>query len=289
MCDILKNKNCRKVKCMLNFYIEMPQNIEKFKKNNYQLNLTAEKINDCFKYITEELIKIEYEDFDTIEVFTSMLNSSFHSWILAYTFSMAKLGDTAYSELRKSIEFLCYSSKVINNSERIRQWLNQQKDESARKLFSRECSIPMAYTNNKYKFLWPLLMIYDHTCYYGTHANVEIMSRKKARKINKKLFFDIYTDDKFILLPTAVIVQCGFKIIKGYQYLLINSLQIEISGLNEMVCDIDNELKKARMIIAFGAFKGKMPNEVISTIENNTEDIGECENFINMVKNKKKS
>jgi hypothetical protein len=79
----------------------------------------------------------------------------------------------AMGAARRSVELCCYAAKVIKNPDRAKDWITSCTDTAARSRFLGQCKIPTAFNGKDYKFLRPMLALYDMASDLGIHANFE--------------------------------------------------------------------------------------------------------------------
>lgn len=117
---------------------------ENFKKVNNALPdvyLAAEFINDHFDQLIATSLK---NDNPSDWQFASLLMvfGSHHSWIHAYINTSIGFSDLGWMSLRRSIEFVCYLSKVKDSNKRAKLWMSKGESLKNRKEFSNLFSVP---------------------------------------------------------------------------------------------------------------------------------------------------
>lgn len=133
---------------------------------------------------------------------SNMLFGLHLSWVESFYLKAAGKHDVGLMAERKAIEFACYISKVSNDNRRAELWYKHLNNSENKKSFANEFSIPCCYLSNKYSYLRPLLVHYEFTSDFGTHANINSLITKFTHND------DDITSMSFLDLPELVPSGC---------------------------------------------------------------------------------
>lgn len=247
---------------------------ENFKKVSDALPdvyLAAEFINDHF----DQLITISFKNDNPSDwQFASLLMvfGSHHSWIHSYINTSIGFSDLGWMSLRRSIEFVCYLSKIKNSDKRAKLWMSKGESLKNRKEFSNVFSVPRKYFNEKYSYLKTLLVLHDYASDYGTHANFEVLMNKYDVDEEKQKYIVSFQDIK-----KNIDTSLGMVLLSGYRILqcIIRILETEIHNYKVFSKNFENaseSIRKARLKIADREFNGNIPVEVAKNINSDNED-----------------
>lgn len=190
------------------------------------------------------------------------------AWINSFIMTVAGHIDSGWTDIRRAIEFTCYASKVINSKERAEAWMQQRTDSDARKIFSRCCRIPHAYTSTKYSYLRDLIVNYDIANYYGAHANLETLIGKYHNRndSNKETLNFTYQANKDLVYHVApIMILNGYRILQALRIIFHNKLQDKVS-YDRLMKYIDKSIIDLRIDLAKSNFNNKLPSHIAQYI-----------------------
>ena len=196
--------------------------------------LAAEYINDIFDQLFTKSFQVN-ECFLWEIAVSNMLFGLHLSWFESFYLKASGKQDVGLMIERKAIEFACYISKVSNDNRRAKLWYNHLNDIEDKKSFANEFSIPCCYLSNKYAHLRPLLVHYDFSSDYGTHANFNSLITKYAQNGDDVLSMS------FLDLPELVPSGCIATLRIG-SFLLDSLLNV----LKNKINDFENFQEKVR-------------------------------------------
>ncbi|MFD1776995.1 hypothetical protein [Paenibacillus rhizophilus] len=181
------------------------------------------------------------------------------SWINAFNMTVSGHIDTGFSELRRAVEFTCYAAKIKGSDKRAEDWMKQRSDPQAMRRFSGQFRIPTAYTNEKFKYLRPLLVTYDMANYYGAHGNLETM----AGKIHTTdgLRFSYQADREIIYLVAPSCILSGYRILQSLDAILDN-LVIRPQNFKSTKEYIEKSIRELRLDLANYRYQGRIPEDI---------------------------
>lgn len=166
-------------------------------KNKFpQLYISAETLNGLFWKMYLEYVNLNVNVQWQYAVY-NMLFGCLTSWMHAFTMSASGLDENALTSFRRSIEFVCYISKIKESNEKGQLWLNRRKDENSAKQFSNVFSVPRCYLSENYSHLKYLLVLYDFASDFGTHANISMIAPKNE-EINSEFVPIVFDEENYI-------------------------------------------------------------------------------------------
>ena len=201
-----------------------------------------------------------------------MVFGSHHSWIHSYINTSIGFSDLGWMSLRRSIEFVCYLSKIKDSNKRAKLWMSKGENLKNRKEFSNVFSVPKKYFNDKYSYLRALLVLHDYASDYGTHANFEVLMNKYDVDEGNQKYIVSFQDIK-MNIDTSL----GMVLLSGYRILqsIIRILESEIHNSNLFLKSFENaseSIRKARLRIAEHEFNGNIPVEIVKIINSDNEE-----------------
>jgi hypothetical protein len=239
----------------------IPKNFAAITEEYPKLSQAAEAINQAMTSLLMEDVSIDEEDSKQYSAYL-MLFGSHSSWITSYLMSVSGHLDTSWSEIRRSIEFVCYAAKVAGDKRRAMAWIKQRTEISFRKTFISSCSIPLNYTDDKYKYLRQLIIAYDTASYYGSHANLETLGHKYQRMDNGNVKLSYQADFEHSALDAGFIVLLGYRLLEAYRIILNPSL-INKNKIDSVAEFVKSSLRTSRLDFASRRFGKQIPYDVM--------------------------
>lgn len=187
-------------------------NYERFVEHFPTVYLAAEYINDVFDQIFSEKFLLN-ESILWENAVSNMLFGLHLSWVESFYLKASGQQDIGLMAERKAIEFACYISKVVNDNVRAELWYKHLTSDQNIKRFSNKFQIPCCYLSNKYTHLIPLLVHYDFTSNFGTHANVNSLVTKHAGNEDNNSSFSFQDLEEWIHPACIVSIRIGSLII----------------------------------------------------------------------------
>lgn len=256
----------------LPFHIENLKNNFTLLTNNYpKLYLAAEQVTDLFDQLFTERIKINNGE---LWEYTSarMLFGAYSSWVYSFLMTASALNDIGLMILRRSIEFVCYISKIKNNDERAKLWINKSDNVKNRKQFSNMFSIPNKYLSEKYRHLVPLLVWFDYASDFGTHANFATLVTKWKEENVNKFTMSFQDPSERIPLSSFSSVKVGSILIEILIKDLNNNLK-NVDELHERTNTMKKIVKEAAIEVSESEYDGNVPFNILQAINSDDKQI----------------
>lgn len=246
--------------------------------NGYpKLAEAAEAINQAMTSLLTEDVIVNVDDSRQYSAYLMAFGS--HScWITSYIMASSGHLDSGWSEIRRAIEFVCYASKVAGDKRRALAWIKQRTDIRSRKSFIASCSIPLNYTDEKYKFLRQLIIAYDIASYFGSHANLETLGHKYHGVEKDKIKLTYQSDIEYSALDAGFIVLLGFRLLVAFRKILKPSLvnKKTIESVGEYV---RMALISSRLDFASRKYGKEIPYNIVRFVyDDNQDEINEMFN-----------
>jgi hypothetical protein len=178
-----------------------------------KLNLAAEQINSIFDQLFVEQIEMSSEK-EWSRSILKLLFGAHSSWLQSYILTSAGFSESGLMLIRRSIEFTCYLSKIMNDHSKNKIWIDRNLDENHKRKFSSKFSIPGKYFNDKYQHLKPLIVWYDFASDFGAHGNFATLV-SKIKKDEVELAMAFQDDKERIPMSTGVNVRIGHIILEA--------------------------------------------------------------------------
>lgn len=255
----------------------LPQHLEHAKNNlnsliqkHPDLYLAAEQINDLFDQLFTERIIINKGD---LWEYTSarMLFGAYSSWIYSFLMTATGLNDIGLMILRRSIEFVCYISKIKNKNDRAELWINKGDSTKNRKQFNGIFSIPTAYFSPKYKHLRPLLVWFDYASDFGTHGNYAALVTKWKEEKENKFTMSFHDSPERVPVSSGSSIKIGSLLIESIVIDLKDNLR-NIEEIYERTNTMKELIKRAAIEVAGSKYDGNIPLEILQSINNDDRD-----------------
>ncbi|MBD3341416.1 MAG: hypothetical protein GF353_20085 [Candidatus Lokiarchaeota archaeon] len=245
-----------------------------FKKNNDAIPetyLAAEMISNTFDELITKNIEFKNAS-DWQYASTLMIFGSYQSWMNAYIMTCVGYYDIGLMSLRRSIEYVCYLSKIYQSDKRARIWMGKWDDNDNRKKFANKFSIPSKYFSQKYSHLMELLVMHDYASDFGVHGNFEVLTTKykKDEKTGQLIFSFVSVRDN-IELPIGMMLMAGYRILQS----IISVLKDYINNYAEFSGFFDNLSKavhQARLKSVQREYKGLVPREILDAINSDNRE-----------------
>lgn len=258
----------------------LPQHLEHAKNNlnslirkHPDLYLAAEQINDLFDQLFTERITINKGDLWEYAS-ARMLFGAYSSWIYSFIMTATGLNDVGLMVLRRSIEFVCYISKIKNKNDRAELWINKSDSTKNRKQFNGIFSIPTAYFAPKYKHLRPLLVWFDYASDFGTHGNYAALVTKWKEEKENKFTMSFHDSPERVPLSSGSSIKIGSLLIESIVIDLKGNLK-NIEEIYERINTMKEIVKRAAIEVAESKYDGNIPLKILQSINN--DDIGALE------------
>jgi len=220
----------------------------------------------------DDLLRKEIE-FDTGELWEKcskmMVVGIYESWIFAYVLTGAGFSDIGLMALRRSIEFICYLSKIFNSNERAQLWMNQLNEKNARIKFAGSFKIPDAYFKDKYQHLKYLLVTYDLASSYASHANFDMLSQKRVEmKDINEIALSFMDKKKDVPHNLGYTMLSGYRLITTLLKIFDKRLKRNPNFMNS-ISHLERMVKDARIEVANFEFNGNIARNIIDGINDN--------------------
>lgn len=265
------------------FAEDMQTNFKAFNEAFPKLYNGAEVINQGLEMLLSEIDK--NEDRFLVNFLSKMLFGTHLAWMNSYVLTSAGYKTTGLVEVRRAIEFCCYAAKIRDNKKRANLWADQRINKSAQREFSLQCSIPECYKAEKYKFLWPLILIHEEASYYGAHGNFESIIYNYTESHGKTIFH-YQMNKEYVPNSVGAIIIIGLRLLQAYNYIFQKDTYFKkYSKFNDVLEFIENEVEKARIQLAYREYNGTIPKRIIKNIKtDNKEEVNKL--FLEMIKNR---
>lgn len=255
----------------------LPQHLEHAKNNlnslirkHPDLYLAAEQINDLFDQLFTERITINKGDLWEYAS-ARMLFGAYSSWIYSFIMTATGLNDVGLMVLRRSIEFVCYISKIKNKNDRAELWINKSDSTKNRKQFNGIFSIPTAYFAPKYKHLRPLLVWFDYASDFGTHGNYAALVTKWKEEKENKFTMSFHDSPERVPLSSGSSIKIGSLLIESIVIDLKDNLK-NIEEIYERINTMKEIVKRAAIEVAESKYDGNIPLEILQSINNDDRE-----------------
>lgn len=269
---------------------------EIIRENFSSLNLRFSKVYQAGEMINglfDELLRREIE-FKTGELWEKcskmMVVGTYESWVFAYVLTGAGFSDIGLMALRRSIEFICYLSKICNSNERAQLWMNQLNQKDARIKFAGSFKIPDAYFKNKHEHLKYLLVAYDLASSYASHANFDMLSQKRVEMKDINEIALSFTDKKTdVPRNLGYIMLNGSRLIAALLKIFDKSIKRNPNFINS-IKNLEKMVKEARLEVANFKYNGNIPRDIVKGINDNDTSLMEkqYQELVSRLKAKKK-
>lgn len=252
----------------------LSHNYEIFVESFPKVYLAAEYINDIFDQIFRERFILN-EGILWMNAVSNLLFGLHLSWIESFYLKAGGQQDVGLMTERRAIEFACYISKVANSNKRAELWYKHLTSSKNVKDFSNKFKIPCCYLSNKYSHLVSLLVHYDFTSNFGSHANVNSLVTKHVVKGEDISSFSFQDLGEWIPPSCIVSILIGSLLINSVLTVLKNS----INGYDDFIkkVKVKDELIQNAQIEAYTKSNNTNPNPTIlkAILENNMDRINE--------------
>lgn len=258
--------NFYNLKTLSHFSSLIDINFNKFKTNCSKISESAEAVNQSYQALFNYFDLDKNSDWQMAVAL--MVVPAHQSWINSYLFSIAGYLDSAFSEIRRAIEFTCYALKVQGNNKRANDWIKQKTDLKSRKQFINWGVIPLNYTTRKYFILKALLVAYDVSNYFGAHATFETLSYKIPEISDEKLKIYYQSSKEIFPLFQGYIMILGYQILQVFKVVLNERIK-EKKTFDEIMKYNDSQVKQSQVIMAKLKFNNNIPDDIINSIYKN--------------------
>jgi hypothetical protein len=193
-----------------------------------------------------------------------MALAAHHSWIEGFVLTGAGHGETGLAAARRGMEFCFYAAKTAESEKRVKDWWNLEDDPKAAGRFRGQTHIPCTYSREKYRFLWPLIVLYDLASEAGVHANPASIA---PRLIMEEAIFTLrHQMDREETISRAVhMAVIGHQLYRAFSRILgpcVRNGDLQ----RQMMSFADEREKELRLGYARHTFKGRVPAKVIIDI-----------------------
>jgi hypothetical protein len=236
--------------------------------------LAAEFINDIFDQLFTERFPVNENNLWEIAV-SHMLFGLHLSWVESFYLKAAGKHDVGLMTERKAIEFACYISKVSNDNRRAEIWYKHLSNTENKKSFTNEFSIPCCYISNKYSYLRPLLVLYEFSSDFGSHANVNSLVTKYVQNDDDVTSMNFLDEPESVPSGCTATLRIGSFLIDSLLYILKNKIN-DFENFQEIVSKKDELVKNANLEV-YKYLSGEKPNPTIikEILEGNMDGINQ--------------
>jgi len=251
----------------------LPKNFDDFTTSFPKTTESAEAVYQGFDSLLTQYAELDPTNIQ-MGVVVSMGFGAQSSWVESYILAAAGHLSSSLADLRRAIEFACYSMKASKSKERASDWVNQGSDAEARKRFALSCAIPLCYEGNKYRNLRELIVQYETANYYGAHGNMQTLIQRLTVD-NKGLGFLLHVPKKERSPDAFTTVLTGYRILQVFRDALSPSIR-DTQKFKAVMDYIKQQIREARLAMAEVEFGGAVPDHVYRTIcldENPSMDI----------------
>lgn len=224
------------------------------------VSAAAEAINQTYQVLTNEDVVPDVDDIPG-GVAATITFAAHVAWAEAYVLVAAGQVETGLAALRRYIEYTAYAAKVGSSEKRARDWMHQRTDIAARRSFSGECRIPLAYAAEKYNDLWQLLVVYDMSSYFGVHGNWETVATKVRSVDNEKIILSYQTSWSIVLPATGLAVLMGYRGLTSAVKTLHSNLGKEAHCLT-LLPYVSEAVRQCRLTLTAEEFGSVIPDNI---------------------------
>lgn len=245
----------------------------------------AQAINQAMDSLLRNHIKPDHENVSQC-LATMMTIGAFSSWVDACLLASAGRISSAFSSIRRGIEYTCYLAKAGKSKEVALAWISQVTDQDARRTFSVKCSIPLAYEAEKYRVLRPLIVCWETATNYGSHGNVEAQWHNFKRIEANEIMFTFECDAKTAAMTTGFMIMCGYRILQAVVQ-WTRPWTANAQHVEPILENVTLAVKEARLELASANFHGVIPEKAVQSIIEDLIDETPFQKMIEAAKRKK--
>lgn len=236
------------------------QNMDSFREAFPQFASCAETVHQTFYALLNSYIKPHHDKYS--EKVAALMAAGAHAgWIQSYVLVSSGHAEAGLANLRRAIEYACYSAKVIGNDKRALAWAHQRRDETARRQFANECSIPLTYDVAKYAHLRPLLVAYATASYMGSHGNISVIALKDT-VIDEQSILYSYQDRRDLTVSiSGYVILIGYRLLQSFREILVPMLE-DAEGLVGLMELLSRNIKEFLISLARIEYGDMVPDHV---------------------------
>lgn len=253
-------------------------------EHNFQLNRAewashlpksaqaAEATNQAFQTFLQDDIRLPLQDLSGYAL--ALLSfGAYSSWVDAHLQATSGQLPSAWADLRRAIEFTCYSAKVKGNEKRSKDWIDQKDDGEAQRRFSLQCSMPLCYSSEKYRNLRRLMVAQDWANYYGAHGGFETLLGSQKDFVENQVQFTHPANRIDIIVPVSgYIVILGLEILEVLTHFLKEFRQ-NPEAFSEMLKFAQDAMKAAKEEIFKAQFGSVVPDSVQRVFQHGNQEV----------------